>query len=386
MNRFNNSAPQPTVALTANTSWYLFNFRSNLIRILVEKGYRVLAIAPRDDYSKKLEVLGCDFHPLKLDAGGTNPIADTISIFSFFRLYRKFKPDVILNFTPKNNIYSTLAASPLTIPCINNVAGMGQAFINEGLVARIARMLYRASQKRAAHVFFQNEEDRELFVQESFIEREKTERIPGSGVDLERFVSLPLPPGKVRFLLMGRLLYAKGVEEFVMASKALKEKYTNVECLLMGFIAPRKPTAIPEEVVRHWHDEGYITYLGNSDHVEKEIAKAHCLVLPSYYREGVPRSLLEGAAMGRPIITTDQNGCRETIKSGVSGLLCKTRNFNDLFDKMESIVTMSPEERQAMGNASRIHVEQYFNEDIVTNHYLARIKTYVNELTTPIPD
>lgn len=372
------SSSQPKlVAITANTSWYLYNFRNNLIKALLAEGYHVLAIAPRDAYSERLIALGnnVSFQHIVIDQGGTNPLKDLGTTVAFHRIYRQQRPDVVLNFTPKNNIYSTLAASRLKIPVINNIAGLGSVFIEEGLVARIARWLYRISQKHAAHIFFQNEEDRELFLSAGFVDPAITERVPGSGVDLERFKLTPLPDdGSRRFLLVARMLYEKGVEEYAMAAKALREKYPHVECRVVGILDSNNPSAIPREVIQNWHEAGYISFRGATDSIEDEIAQVHCMVLPSYYREGVPRSLLEGAAMGRPIITTDNVGCRETVKDSVSGYLAEMRNVDSLCGQMEKITRLSPVALQQMRAQSRQHIEDSFNEKIIVCCYLKAVR------------
>lgn len=364
------------VVITANTSWYLFNFRNNLIKALLEAGYQVLAIAPQDDYSLRLTQLGdgVRFQDIKIDQGGTNPVRDFLTTVGFYRIYKRERPAVVLNFTPKNNIYSTLAASRFGIPVINNIAGLGSVFIQEGTVARIARWLYRISQKHARHIFFQNEEDRDLFLQAEFVDPAKTERLPGSGVDLSRFKLTPLPNDEtIRFLLVARLLYEKGIEEYAMAAKALKVKYPHIECRLVGFLDMKNPSAIPRDVIEGWHGAGYINFRGATDKVEQEIAEIHCMVLPSYYREGVPRSLLEGAAMGRPIITTNSVGCRETVNDGISGYICQSRDQSSLGNAMEDMINLTYLQRNTMAAASRTWIEKKFDEGIVVRHYIQQI-------------
>jgi len=361
------------IAITANTSWYLFNFRSNLIKALIAEGYNVLAIAPADDYSERLSKIGNQvrFRAIKIDQGGTNPFRDFLTAVSFFNIYRKERPEIVLNFTPKNNIYSTLAASRFKIRVINNVAGLGSVFIDEGYTASIARWLYQASQKYASRIFFQNEEDMNLFLNAKLVDTYKTERLPGSGVDLTRFTIAPLPQeNNIRFILIARLLYEKGIEEYVMAAKALKKKFPQVECRLVGFLDMKNPSAIPRHVIDAWHQSGYINYRGSTDQIEEEISQAHCIVLPSYYREGVPRSLLEGAAMGRVVITTRNVGCQETVEHGKSGYLCEPRDCTSLLNAMESAIHLSREELNKMAINSRELVEKKFDEKIVINRYL----------------
>lgn len=363
------------IAITANTSWYLYNFRSNLIKTFIAEGHQVTAIAPIDEYSKKLEMLGCCFENIAIDQRGTNPVTDFFCCVKFYRLYMLLRPTLVLNFTPKNNIYSTLAASRLNIKCINNIAGLGSVFIEEGLTARIARWLYEISQKHASTVFFQNDEDMSLMLRSGYVRPEQAHRLPGSGVDLQRFKEIPKASEKnnIVFILIARMLYQKGIKEYVDAAEKIRTSYPNTEFRLLGFIDNKNPSAIPANIIHMWHRSGVINYLGTSDNVEAEIAKADCVVLPSYYREGVPRSLLEGAAMGKPLITTNNVGCRDTVTNGVTGFLCQPRNAEDLATALESFLKMTKSEQNQMGEKSREKIEKEFDERIVIEAYEAAL-------------
>jgi len=365
----------PTIAISSNTSWYLFNFRKNTILALLQGGYQVIVIAPLDEYSQKLKNLGIEFIHVDIDQGGTNPIRDIKTFIEFYRIYSNRDIDVVLNFTPKNNIYSTLAASRCGIKIINNIAGLGFLFINERIASKIARCLYKISQKYANKIFFQNEEDKKIFIENLLAGGVITERLPGSGVDLLRFSVTPAPDdGIVRFLLIARMLYDKGIRQYVDAARILKNSYgDSVEFRLLGFLEVNNPSAVSRAEMQAWVDEGIVNYLGVSDYVEQEIAQVDCVVLPSYYREGVPRSLLEAGAMGKPIVTTDSVGCRETVEHGVNGFLCQPLSSSSLTEMLERIVNMSHEERLAMGLKSREKIESEFDEKIVIWKYLSAI-------------
>lgn len=368
------------IAITANTSWYLFNFRFNTIIKLIGCGYKVIIIAPQDDYSCRLVELGAEFYHIQIDQGGTNPISDFKTLLQFYRLYSFLNIDVVLNFTPKNNVYSTLAASRFNIKIINNIAGLGFLFIDERFTSKIARFLYKVSQRYAHKIFFQNEDDRSLFIDNKYSTIDKTERLPGSGVDLSRFsVSQSSNDGVVRFILIARMLYDKGIEQYVEAARELKSRYGRiVEFYLLGFLDVNNPSAISKEQMQEWVDEGVVSYLGVSDSVEDEIAKVDCIVLPSYYREGVPKSLLEAGAMGKPIVTTDNVGCRETVEHGVNGFLCEPRSSKSLASMLDKIISMSHEQRLIMGEKSRHKMENEFDEMIGINKYLASIKCLIS--------
>lgn len=361
--------------IALNTAWNLINFRSGLIRSLVEQGYEVIAVAPFDEYATQLSTLGCRFIPLPMDNKGTNPGRDLLLLVRFFNLMRSERPDVFLGYTVKPNIYGSLAANALRIPVINNVAGLGTVFIKGGWLNQLVRGLYRVALSRSSKVFFQNDEDRQLFVSGGLVSEPIADRLPGSGIDLVKFQPTSLPAGPdVRFLLIARMLWDKGVGEYVEAARVLKRRGIEAECCLLGFLDVQNPAAISSKQMDEWVAEGVVRYLGVSDNVREEIAQADCVVLPSFYREGTPRTLLEAAAMARPIVTTDSVGCRDVVDDGVNGYLCKPKDVSDLADKMERIVRMSPAEREVMGSLGRAKIEREFDEKIVIEKYLSAIE------------
>ena len=368
-----------TISITSNTSWYLYNFRKNTILALLNKGYQVIAIAPRDDYSSKLEDLGATFIHIDIDQGGTSPVNDFKTFLGFKNIFSSNNIDVVLNFTPKNNIYATFAAALCGVKAINNVAGLGVLFINENITSKIARTLYKFSQKYASKIFFQNEDDRTLFLDNKMARKEITDRLPGSGADLSRFTITPADDdGCVRFLLIARMLYDKGIGHYVEAARELKQKYgDSVEFRLLGFLDVSNPSAVSKSEMQAWVDEGIVNYLGVSDKVEEEIGQVDCMVLPSFYREGVPKSLLESGAMGKPIVTTDNVGCRETVDDGVNGFLCQPRSTSSLVDALDKMIAMSHQQRLGMGIASRRKIETEFDENIVIQKYLNAIEEVI---------
>jgi glycosyltransferase involved in cell wall biosynthesis len=374
------------VFFSINTAWNLVNFRSGLIRSLVAEGYEVVAVAPDDAYSARLSELGCRFVPLPMDNQGTHPLRDMLLTFRFWKLLRRERPDVLLAYTVKPNIYGSLAAGLLGIPVVNNIAGLGAVFIKDGWLVRLVRGLYRLALRRSAKVFFQNGDDRDLFVEASLVRPEQTDLLPGSGIDLTRFIpeayeSKTRPATeqiKFRFLLIARMLRDKGVAEYVAAAKLLRARWPNVDFCLLGFLDVENPAAISTEEMNAWVAEGYVRYLGVSDDVRSEIAAADCIVLPSY-REGTPRTLLEAAAMAKPIITTDAVGCREVVDDGVNGYLCKVRDAEDLAAKMDRMLGLSMSERVAMGREGRKKMEAQFDEKIVIAKYLQVVAELVGK-------
>jgi glycosyltransferase involved in cell wall biosynthesis len=370
--------------IALNTAWNLFNFRSGLIQSLVSHGYEVIAVAPADEYAPQLAALGCRFVPLPMDNKGTNPGRDLMLLWRFFRLMRKERPDVFLGYTVKPNVYGSLAAHVSGVPAINNVAGLGTVFIKGGWLNWLVRALYRLALARSRKVFFQNEDDRQLFITGGLVDGALADRLPGSGIDLKKFEPASLPGrSQIRFLLIARMLWDKGVGEYVEAARLLKSRGLNAEVCLLGFLDVQNPAAISKSQMDEWIAEGVVRYLGVSDNVREEIAQADCIVLPSFYREGTPRTLLEAAAMARPIITTDSVGCRDVVDDGVNGFLCRPRDAWDLADKMERMINMSQAEGEAMGQRGREKVEREFDEKIVTDKYLSAIEAVLGRKNIP---
>jgi glycosyltransferase involved in cell wall biosynthesis len=359
--------------ISLNTAWNLVNFRAGLIQKLVSEGHDVIAVAPPDEYAPRLAALGCRFVPLPMDNKGTHPGKDLVLLWRFYRLLKKERPDVLISYTVKPNIYGSLAAHKLGIPVINNIAGLGAVFIKNTWVTRLVKTLYRLALSKSARVFFQNEDDRTLFVSNGLVSQAITDRLPGSGIDLQKFSRTPLPnQPTVRFLLVARMLWDKGVGEYVQAARILKQRGIDAEFCLLGFLDVKNPAAISRQQMDEWVEEGVVNYLGVSDDVVNVITDADCVVLPSY-REGLPRTLLEAAAMARPIVTTNAVGCKEVVDDGINGFLCQPRDSLDLAEKLQQMVSLTLEQRTAMGLLGRQKVELEFDEKLVIQKYLIAI-------------
>lgn len=363
-----------TVVIAANTSWNLVNFRGNIIAALVGQGYHVVAIAPIDSYSEQLRRMGVEFHALDFRSSAISPPRDAWLFLRYVGLLRAVRPVAFLGFTIKPNIYGSLAARMLGIPAINNVSGLGTAFIKQGLITRVATNLYRRAFRRSATVFFQNDEDRAHFVAARIVDIERTRLLPGSGIDLERFNPAPVVEGLAAgrpfvFLMIARLLWDKGAQEYVDAARIVMRQHPTARFQILGFADVDNRTAVPRAVLDRWIAEGLVEHLGAADDVRPYIAAADCVVLPSY-REGLPRSLLEASAMARPIVATDVPGVRDAVGDKVTGLLCVVRNAESLAKAMIAMIGMTTEARTAMGQAGRARVERDFGISLVTDHYL----------------
>ncbi|WMJ72717.1 glycosyltransferase family 4 protein [Cytophagaceae bacterium ABcell3] len=363
-----------TIAIITNTSWNIWNFRMGLAQALQSAGYKVIAIAPKDDFTHKIIAKGIPHYPINMENRGSNPLKDLKLLWDFYRIYQKTSPDLLLQFTIKPNIYGTMAAKLLKIPVINNVSGLGTTFLHKGFVSNTARLLYKFAFRHTNKVFFQNNDDRQLFIRYKLIEETKTGLVPGSGINLHMFqYTPPTPNDSFTFLAAARLLYDKGIEEYAMAAQLLRNKGIKATFKLAGAIDKNPKLGIPEKKIEEWHSKGVIEYIGFKEQLNEEMSKADCIVLPSY-REGTPRTLLEAAAIGRPIITTDVPGCRETVVEHKNGLLCKRKDVADLAEKMETMLNLSFDKVMEMGIESRALVERKFDERIVVERYLSEIE------------
>ena len=340
----------------------MYNFRLPLFQQLAKSGYQIHIVAPYDEYSDRLATEGRIYHPIVIDNKGHNPIRDGKTIRKFYQIYRAIRPDLIVHYTIKPNIYGSLAAFRLGIPSIAITTGLGQVFDERSVRARIAKKLYKFAFKRPEKVLFLNDDDRNIFLRRGLItQASRTEVLPGEGVDIAHFVRKePLPVRMRSFLFVGRLLWPKGLGEFAKAARVVKAKYPDVQFNILGFINPEDPTSLTDDDLQSWEQEGIINYLGSTNRVQDFIEKTTCLVLPSYYREGVPRVLLEAASMSTPLITTDNVGCREVVKEGVNGYLVSPRDVPSLVAAMEKILTDSEESIIAMGDAGREYVREKF--------------------------
>jgi glycosyltransferase involved in cell wall biosynthesis len=363
------------IAIVINTSWNIYNFRMNFVKTLLAKGFEVHTIAPHDPYTHLLEEAGCIHHDITMDSRGVNPVKDTALFFELLSIYKRLKPDLILHYTIKPNVYGTLAASVLRIPSINNVCGLGTVFLKKNIVSSIAMFLYRVAFRFPRKVFFQNPDDLKLFVDNKLIAPEVADLVPGSGIDLSRFTPTDFKRNPVfTFLLISRLITDKGIMEYVAAIRQLKEKGVNARFQLLGAKDPEHKRGIQLPVIDQWIESGTLEYLGRTDDVRAYIEKADCIVLPSY-REGTPRTLLEAASSAKPIIATDVPGCHQVVENNFNGLLCKLKSAEDLAEKMECMLGLDNETLKKFGENGRKKIEHQFDESLVINKYLHEIES-----------
>lgn len=362
------------IIFSSNIAWSIFNFRMPLLKSLQEEGHEIHAVSAfNEKYSEKLMNEGFFFHGIKINNNSKNPIKDLYLLVQYYNIYKKINPDVICHNAIKPNVYGTIAAKILGIPVVNNISGLGTLFIKKSLSTKIAKFLYKISQRRADKVFFQNTEDHQEFLNNKLVKVDNSEVIPGSGVDTKSFVPKKEKGDRIfRFIFIGRLIFDKGILEFIEALRILKKKYPNFEGAVLGPIYYSNNTAITEEILNDWISESVINYLGETDNVVEYMQTADCLVLPSY-REGLSKVLIEGSSVALPIITTDVPGCRDVIVDGVTGYLCKVKNNEDLAEKMELILNMKDSDRIEMGNRGRERAISTFDEKIIIKQYKSAI-------------
>jgi len=327
-------------------------------------------IAPQDPSAdRKMHELEVERIPIRVERAGLNPWADLQLLRNYWSLLKRIRPTAYLSFTIKPNIYGSMAAGGLGIPAAPNVSGIGNAFLRRDPVQQVVTHLSRLGFRRAPVVFFQNRDDRDHFLKRKIVRPDQARLLPGSGVDLERFAPASPPDGPLTFLLIARLVRDKGVIEFVEAARMLREELPDARFQLLGGPDEGHRTAISIADVNRWAAEGVIEYLPPTEDVRPFIASASAIVLPSY-REGLPRSLLEGAAMARPLIGADVPGCREVVEDGVNGYLCAVRDSGSLADAMLRFACLPDGERASMGSAARRTVEKSFSEELVVSAYL----------------
>lgn len=339
------------------------NTRKKLLKSIVEKSHDVILTGYQTGYETELKKLGATFIKTPLNRSGFNPFSDIKLLWSYYKIIKKEKIDLVHSYTIKPNIYGSIAARLAGVKEIYpTVNGLGYAFTRNDIKTKIVRfiisILYKIAFACSKKVFFQNRDDAEEMISRKLIKREKCVVIAGSGIDLNEFYEMELPE-KTSFLMVSRLLKSKGVYQFLEAAKIVKKKYNYIEFKLVGPLDPN-PDGVKKEELQMYINENIINYLGVSNNIHQMIANSSVFVLPSYYREGVPHSILEAMATGRAIITTDSPGCRETVKEGINGFLVPTKNVEELAEKMIWLIE-NPEEIKRMGKESLKYAKEKFD-------------------------
>jgi len=361
-----------TIAITGNYARWVYQFRIGLLRKLQQAGIKVVVIAAPDRFEYKFLREKFIFEPVQINFYGNSPADDLQLTRQLARIYRRHRVDVALHFTIKPNIFGGLAAKLLRIPSYAVVTGMGHVSNPaNGFISWLGLKLYRLTLPLHEKVLVLNQRDAEELAAQKMVAPEKIVLLPGEGVDTAFFrpLSDKKMPEYPSFLFSGRLMEDKGIFEFVEAARALRLKYPQIRFRILGMLDPKGIHSIPVTTVKQWVNEGVIEYLGETIDVRPFLAKADCVVLPSFYREGLSRLLLEAASMETPIITTDQPGCREVVEDGRTGLLCRLRDVADLTEKMEQFIKMDKIDRLIMGKNARLKTQRQVDEKIVIQQY-----------------
>lgn len=362
------------ILILANSAGGLYHFRFELVKMLLSQNFSVVFCVPnpKDDiYVQKFIEAGAVFIHTPMNRRSVNPFSDNSLIKSYTRIVKDLKPDVILTYTVKPNIYGNYVAAKFKIPVLMNVTGIGTSMISHRLRS-IIKLMYKYACTKAEKVFFQNSSNLDFFLKNKLVRNKKTKLLPGSGVNLQNFQPLEktISDGKIRFLFIGRLMKEKGVEELLKAARNVILKYPDAVFQLVG--------GMEEEKYKTYTDKNKnIEFLGRSDDVRVQIREADCIINPSYH-EGMSNVLQEGAAMGKPLLASNIPGCREIVEDGVNGFLFESKDANDIEEKIVKFIELSEEKRSIMGRNSRSKVEKEFDRSIVVEEYMNAVKTVIS--------
>lgn len=359
-----------TIVFCCNSLWGLVNFRSRVIEALVGDGHRVVLVSQRDIPVERVAALGAEFVEWDVQPRSVNALRELGAMRSLLRLYRRIGPDIAFHFTIKPVMYGAIVSRLIGIPCVSIITGLGYLFLERNWKARLANALYRFTLHRSREVWFLNDDDRNMFASAGLTDSLPVRMLPGEGIDVSRFVNEPLPESDDRFvfLMIARLVRDKGVVEFAEAARKVRAAHPRAVFRLLGPSYSANAMSVSVEDVRAWAREGHLEYLGSVDDVRPAIADAHCVVLPSY-REGIPRVLVEAAAMGRPAIATDVTGCRDVVIDRETGLLCQAQDATSLVAACEAMLAMPRDALTAMGARAREATVQRYDDSNVILQY-----------------
>ena len=358
------------VLILTNSIGGLHSFRKEVVKAIVNAGYEVIISAPEMvNKANYFTEIGCKVELIDFNRRGTNPVADLKLMLRYRKLIKQLKPIAVLTYTIKPNIYGGMAARLCGVPQLANVTGLGDAVENGGWMQKLTLTLYKIGLGKARKIFFQNKSNRNYCIDKG-IATERSVLLPGSGVNLQHhtYQAYPSNEGKVRFLFIGRMLRDKGIEEYFEAAKVIKGKYPNTEFQILGNVEGNY-----QDKLDALTKEGIVNHLGMTSDVRPYIGAVECTIMPSYH-EGMSNVNLESAANGRPVITTDVPGCRETVDDGVTGFLVDAKSAGSLIAAIEEFIALPYSEKVLMGQAGRKKVEREFDRQIVVDAYLKEIK------------
>ncbi|MBT2642213.1 glycosyltransferase family 4 protein [Bacillus sp. ISL-41] len=362
------------ILILANFGMGLYNFRRELLEALINQKNEVYISLPDDEYVPKLISLGCKFIDTPLDRRGTNPVKDFQLMLQYVHIIEKIKPDIVLTYTIKPNVYGGLACRMTSTPYITNITGLGTSIENAGVIQKITLNLYKSGLKSASCLFFQNETNEKFFLSKK-IAKGKTRLVPGSGVNLDFHCFEEYPEGEdIRFLFIGRIMKAKGIDELLLAIQAVKQNYPNAHFDLIGHCEENYLQQLTE-----LEEQGFLKYHGQQSDIHSFIKNSHATLLPSHH-EGTANVLLESASTGRPVLASRIPGCRETFDENISGLGFEVRSVDSLVDAIIYFINLPYDQKKAMGLAGRKKMERDYDRNLVINAYLEEITNLKGEL------
>ncbi len=361
------------ILILANNDVGLYNFRKELLKRLVDEGYKVLISLPYGGRVEDLKKIGCKYIKTDVSRHGTNPVKDFSLFLAYLKILKNEKPDVVFTYTIKPNVYGGMACSLCKVPYLSNITGLGTAVENGGILQKITTTLYKLALHKAKRIFFQNETNMKFFKEKNIISGEYT-LLPGSGVNLDKFTVLDYPDNSIiKFVFIARIMKDKGIDHYLEAAKYIKKKYPDTEFHICGFCEEQY-----ENILKELDETDVIHYHGMVKDIREILSKMHCTINPSYH-EGMSNVLLESAASGRPCLASDVSGCRETIEDKKSGFLFEVKNTEALIEAIEKFLSLTYEEKRAMGLCGREYVEKNFDRNIVVQAYIDEIKNIFTE-------
>lgn len=358
------------ILILSNHFVTLFFFRRELIMRLIHDGHDVYLSMPQSDENSFFEDLGCKILNSPIDRRGINPINDLRLMYNYVKIMHHLKPNIIFSYTIKPNIYGSIASRLTNNIQVCNITGTGATFLKKSGISLIAKILYKISVKKSYKVFFQNNCDKDYFVQNDMVKKNYYV-LPGSGVNLEQYALCDLPSDdEINFIFIGRIMRIKGIDQYFECAKAIKERFPNTNFYIAGFIEEEKYI----DIIDAYQNKGTVNYIGFQKDIKSWIQKCHCTILPSHGGEGVPNVLLESAAMGRICIVSKISGSQDVVENNVTGYLFEAGNAKKLIDSVELFIGLNHEEKKMMGLAGRRKVEKEFSRQIVIDAYLQEIE------------
>jgi galacturonosyltransferase len=357
------------ILILSNNGVGFYKFRKELVDELIGKGHKVYCSLPNDDYVSLIKNIGCEYIETYVDRRGTNPLSDIMLLLSYIKVINKIKPDIVLTYTIKPNVYGGIACRITNTPYLPNITGLGTAIENKGLIKKLALYLYKIGLRDAKCVFFQNDSNKQFFIDNKIVKM-NYKLLPGSGVNIEEhcFEKYPEDDKTIKFLFAGRIMRDKGIDELIKSAIMISECYQNIEFHIVGFCEEEYL-----DELNSLSSLGVIHYHGYQEDIHKFMKMCHAIILPSYH-EGMSNVLLEAASTGRPILASKIPGCMETFEEEVSGFGFEVRNVNSTFEVIKNFIELPYYKKKKMGKAGRLKMEKEYDRELIIETYFELIE------------